>query len=211
MFIMCLLAFTSLPYWARYSLGVHKGKYNFKPGYIIMLGGNGMPSEDNLMRLYYTADIGTKYNLAKIILAHPDSMIYGKMKKELIIKGIDSTRIFFETKGKNTRAEALNIAAVFPEAVNAKVVIVSSPEHIYRAFLVFRKAGFTNIGACPSFENDVSIDLTYDERKLGGRKHIPDIAKNISMRYNFWSYFKLEITCLREYMALGYYYIKGWI
>jgi len=155
--------------------------------------------------------LAEKNKPARIILAHPDSIVYGKMKKELMVRGIDSTRISFETQGKNTRAEALNIAAIFPEAVSAKVIIVSSPEHIYRSILVFKKAGFTNIGACPSFENGVSVDLSYDETKLGGRKHVPDVGNNLIMRYNFWSYFKLEITCLREYTALGYYYIKGWI
>ncbi|OFY85059.1 MAG: hypothetical protein A3F72_04760 [Bacteroidetes bacterium RIFCSPLOWO2_12_FULL_35_15] len=211
-FIMCALAFTSAPYWTRYWLGTTQGKYYFNPDYIVMLGGSGMPSEDNLMRLYHTASVSKKYPSAFVIILHPkDSTVYWKMKNELLAKNIDSTKISFDTIGTNTRSQALGLVETIPTIIDSKIVIVTSPEHVLRSVLVFRKAGFKNIGACPATDSDMNIDLSFDGKKLGGRKYIPDVGENINMRYNFWSYLKIEIICLREFTALGYYKLKGWI
>jgi len=209
--VLFILAFTSVPYWTRYWLGTHNSRFDFKPDYIIMLGGNGMPSEDNLIRLFYVADMAKTYISSKIIIAHPfDSASYQKMRYELISKHIDSSRIKFELYGVNTRSQALNIKNFFPQTVNAKLVIVTSTEHILRSILVFRKAGFKFVGGCPSFESDIDSDLAYNWKILGGRKFIPNIG-SISLRYSFWSYLRIEILCLREFTALGYYYLKNWI
>ena len=211
-FIMCILAFTSAPYWTRYWLGTTQGKYCFNPDYIVMLGGSGMPSEDNLMRLYHTAIVAKKYPKATVFILHPkDSTVYWKMKNELIDKQIDSSRISFDSIGTNTRAQALGLLKINPKIIDSKIVIVTSPEHVLRSILVFRKAGFKNVGACPAMDSDMNIDLSFDGKKLGGRRYIPDVGKNINMRYNFWSYLKIEIICLREFTALGYYKLKGWI
>ena len=209
---MCILAFTSAPYWTRYWLGTTQGKYYFKPDYIVMLGGSGMPSEDNLMRLYHTAAIAKKYPEAFVVILHPkDSTVSWKMKNELLIKMVDSTKISFDTIGTNTRAQALGLLEIIPSIVNSKTVIVTSPEHVLRSILVFRKAGFKNLGASPAMDSDMNTNLSFDGNKLGGRKYIPDVGENIDVRYNFWSYLKIEIICLREFTALGYYKLKGWI
>jgi hypothetical protein len=31
------------------------------------------------------------------------------------------------------------------------------------------------------------------------------------LRYNMWSYLHLELFVFREYCAIGYYKLKGWI
>lgn len=177
-----------------------------------MLGGGGMPSGDNLMRLNYTFDLARENKTSGIIIVHPlDSSVYAKMKNELIIRDIDSLRIFFESHGTNTRSQALGLAKMFPKTVNAKITIVTSPEYMLRSVLVFRKIGYKNIGTCPAFEENMATDLSFDGKNLGGRKYIPDIGKNVNIRYNFWSYLKIEIDCLREFTALTYYKLKGWI
>jgi len=170
-----------------------------------------MPSEENLIRLYYTAVVGNTGNFP-VIVAHPfDSTVYDKIKQELMIRGIDSSRIFFEKSGSNTRAQALNLVKYFPETVHSKIVLVTSPENVLRSVLVFRKLGFTNVGGCPAFGSDMNIDLSFDSNLLGGKKYIPDVGNNLKLRYNFWNYLKLEIICLREFTALGYYKLMGWI
>lgn len=177
-----------------------------------MLGGSGMPSEDNLIRLYYTAEMAKKYDNAEIILVHPmDSAVNFKMKRELTGKGINKNRIMFEFHGTNTRSQALSLALHYPKTLNSKIVIISSTEHILRAVMTFKKAGFKNVGACPALEYDMSTDFRFNSKKLGGKSYIPDMGNNIKLRYNFWSYLKLEIICLREFSALGYYSLNGWI
>ena len=211
-FIMCIVAFTSLPYNTREWLGIENSEYKFKPDYIIMLGGSGMPSEDNLIRLYYTAEIAKFEKNAKIIITHPfDSAVYCNMKKELLLREIDSGRINFDSIGTNTRSQALGHVKANAAMLNSKVVIVTSPEHMYRSIMVFKKVGFKYVGGYPAFEHDMFVDLTFKGKKLGGRKYVPDVGDNLSMRYNFWNYLKLEIICMREFTAIGYYWINGWI
>jgi hypothetical protein len=53
--------------------------------------------------------------------------------------------------------------------------------------------------------------LKYSHKKLGGKKFTPDVSENMGLRYNYWNYLKLEITCLREFAALCYYKVNGWI
>ena len=211
-FIMCIIAFTSLPYYTREWLGVENSKYKFKPDYIIMLGGSGMPSEDNLIRLYYTAEIAKVENKAKIIITHPfDSCVYSKMRQELLLRELDSVRIDFDSIGTNTRSQALGYVKANAAMLNSNVVIVTSPEYMHRSILVFKKVGFKFVGGYPAFEHDMFVDLTFKGKKLGGRKYVPDVGDNLSLRYNFWNYLKLEIICIREFTAIGYYWIQGWI
>lgn len=209
--LMIIVSFTSLPYWARYSLGTHNSHYKFQPAFIVMMGGCGMPSEDNLMRLYFTAALANKYQSSEIIIALPyDSLVYDKMKQELLSKGIDTNRVKFERKGVNTRSQALFISEMIPKK-DSGLVIVSSPEHIYRSVLAFRKVGFSNVGGEPTFENNLKDVFDYDSDALGGRKYVPNVGEGSKLRYNLWSYLKLEIICLREYTAISYYYLKDWI
>jgi uncharacterized SAM-binding protein YcdF (DUF218 family) len=209
---MIVLSFTPLPYKANHWLGTYKSECYFEPGYIVMFGGSGMPSGDNLIRLYYTAQIANKYGNCKIIIAHPlDSDVYADMINELIVRKIELARIYFEKYGTNTRSQVLCLAKDFPHIKNVGIVIVTSPDHVLRSVLAFRKLGFKKICGCPAFESDMNIDLSYNAKKIGGRKYIPDIGGNLGIRYNFWNYLKLEITCLREYTALFYYLLNDWI
>ena len=56
-----ILAFTTLPFHARHWLGTHKGIIASEPSAIILMGGAGMPSEDGLLRSYFTAILAQKY------------------------------------------------------------------------------------------------------------------------------------------------------
>jgi hypothetical protein len=72
------------------------------------------------------------------------------------------------------------------------------------------KAGFKNAIGKAAYPATVDFDLSLKKRKLGGNEAIPSI-ESVKMRYTFFNYLKLEITCVREYFALAYYRIKGWI
>lgn len=89
--------------------------------------------------------------------------------------------------------------------------MVSSPEHVYRSLLTFRKLGFSGITGAPAFEQALFSDLAYQHLSIGGKTYLPDVSTQTDLRYTLWNYLKLEITCLREYLALVYYKWNDWI
>ena len=73
-----------------------------------------MPSEGNLIRLYYVSELSKKYPQAKILIVHPEEDdVISDMITELVIRDIDSTKIETEKAGTNTRSQALSIATDF--------------------------------------------------------------------------------------------------
>ena len=234
--LIIILAFTSGPFWMWYDLSVSKAGVNRPPDYIIVLGGGGMPSESGLMRCWYAAKTANYFKRAKVIVALPGnthdslSSING-MKKELVMRGVASERIILEDSGTNTRAEALNVLKIISnidqrisniESVQhsmfniryskfKSLLIVTSPEHLRRAVLTFKKAGFLKVDGVPAFEEAIESDLSFTGRRLGGRRWVPDIGNNITLRYQFWTQLHYEVLILREVFALGYYKLQGWI
>ena len=208
--VMMALAFTSVPFYTYYRLGQNPNENEtpMLPRHIVMFGGAGMPSEDNLMRLYHTAALAKHFEVP-VILVHPkDSLCQTEMTRLLSQGGIDS--ILYMTEGANTRSQALELMANYPELAEEPFIVVTSPEHVRRTVKCLNKAGFQNVIGKAAFPATVDFDLSLKKRKLGGNETIPSI-ESVKMRYTFFNYLKLEITCAREYFALAYYRIKGWI
>lgn len=209
-----IYAFTSGPFWKYYRLGTKDINFGKQVDYIIFLGGAGWPSESNLMRAYYTAEIGNKIPGSKIIVAIPGDTADEKsttrhIANELIFRNIDPERIIFEPEGVNTRSQALNINELIKK--DKHIVVVTSPEYMRRSLLCFKKLGFESAGGYPAFPHALESDLSYKNKNLGGNKFVPDVDESISLRYRFWVHLQYEIIVLREYIALAYYKIKGWI
>jgi uncharacterized SAM-binding protein YcdF (DUF218 family) len=211
-FLILILSFTDIPFYAYYRLGTTNTKMIHKPDVIVILSGSGMPGPDGLIRAYYGAGAARQYMDAGIIIALPyndgDSLKpLFLMEHELIIKGIDSSRIIFEPLGFNTRSQAMNIAAKFPEnKKKVSVLLITSPEHMYRAVKTFRKVGFADVGGVPAFDNPIDEGKVMDK---GKDKNMS--VKSLTLRYNMWSYLHYELYVLREYVAISYYKLKGWI
>lgn len=236
-FVSIILCFTSVPFWSYYWLATKNAGIHRPPDYIIVLGGGGMPSETGLIRTYYAAMLGNSFPRSSIVVALPGDSTdalsaLSLMKKELIIRGIRPGRIRLESKGTNTRAEALNIwkmISVIRDNRDSRdnrhsrdnlkgkyrppnIAIVTSPEHLNRAVRSFKKAGFTAVDGLPAFENAIESDLTYNDRTLGGRRWIiPGIGGNILFRYQFWMQLHYEELIIREMFATAYYKLKEWI
>ena len=215
-FLLCVvLALTEKPFWGYYWLGTSKTEMKWKPEVIIVLGGGGMPSQSNLMRAWYTANAARSFPGAKVILSIPgdisDSLSTPRlMKKELILRKVSAENISFENQGTNTRAQALNCTKMISS--NVPVLLVTSPEHMRRSVLCFRKAGFQKVNGLPAFENALEADLKFDDDKLGGNKTmVPDVGESINARYQLWNHLKYEILIAREITALAYYKLRGWI
>ena len=192
-----------------------------------------MPSESGLMRCWYASKVANHFTRARIIIALPgdakDSLSsVNQMKQEMVLRGVAPERIFLEDSGTNTRAEVLNIFKIISNIEcrmsniernkNSSLVtrpssllIVTSPEHLYRAVLTFRKAGFLKVDGVPAFEKTIEADLSFTALKLGARKWVPDVGRSLTIRYQFWVHLEYELLVLREYFALAYYKLQGWI
>lgn len=213
--ILNILALTPAPFYMHRCLGEDSAwkkdsTKNFCPDYIIMFGGAGMPSESNLIRLYYTAEIANKLN-KPVILVHPeDSVCQVEMTNFLTRSGIPADSILYMTGGSNTRSQSVCLADSFPQLRSANLLIITAPEHLARTLKCLKRCGFENIRGIGAFESTVDFDLTLDKRKLKGNQLVPDI-ESTNLRYTFWNYLQLEIVCFREYFATAYYWVKGWI
>lgn len=214
--VMFFLSLTSIPFWSHYYLGIYGDSFKEKPEAMVVLGGSGMPSSEGLMRTYYAAQIAKKYETIPIIIALPGDTLDSTssvrlMAKELIIRGVDSTRISFENEGTNTRWEALNVKKRFFPKSSPRLMIVSSPSHMYRSIKTFRKAGFDEVGGIASFGRANETDLEFDAQALGGIDGLPDVGGSVSIRYAIWARLHIQLTVLREYLAIAYYWMMGWI
>ena len=214
--IMIILSFTTAPFWGYYWLGTSECSNEIKPDYIIVMGGSAIPGKSGLMRTYYAAAVANRYPEASIIISLPgetddSSSSVNLMKRELEIRNVSSERISLETNGKNTRYQALEVIKMISSTTES-VILVTSPEHMRRAILTFRKAGFKSISGIPAFEQTIDFDLVFNDKDLGGRnKFIPQIGHNTQLRYQFWIHLEYEILIIREIVALGFYHLKGWI
>lgn len=208
--LFIILSFTDIPYYAYHWLGTSNSKVEKEPELIVLLGGGGMPSADGFMRSYYSGEAYKKYPEARIIIALPfnegDSLQQLRlMEKELIMRGVDSCCIEFEPLGFNTHSQAENIATKYAGAVSS-ILLVTSPEHMYRSVSTFKKAGFENVCGSATFERPP------DEEKIKDNDESSDPrVKSVDLRYNVWSYMHYELLVMKEYCAITYYWIKGWI
>lgn len=215
--LLLVLAFTKIPYWAYHNLGTGNSKMLKPPVTIVLLSGSGIPSGSGLLRAYYTARLGKANPNAIIIISIPgdpaDSLSALELTtKELLIRGIERERIRFENSGRNTREQAQKLAAgKTATELDLPITLVTSPEHMKRAVLTFRKYGFTTVSGLPTFENSLETDLTFNDSDLKGNKYVPSIGNNMQVRYQFWTQLKLEILTIREYFGLMYYKLRGWI
>lgn len=213
--IMLILSFTSYPFRVYYWLGTHDARLETPPDYIVVMGAGGMPGPGGLMRSHFAAEAAMLFEDAPIIIALPvdTSNFYGsdayRMAIQMMRMGVDSTRFIYETKGTNTHSQACEIRQLLGGNSRETLLIVSSPEHIRRCMLTFRKCGFENVAGLPTFEAAFSSDLLLTEEER--EKESQTIARRVDIRYNMWNYLRMQIIILREFTALGYYKLKGYI
>lgn len=221
-----MLAFTTIPFRLWYDLGKRTCEIHRPPDYIVLMGGGGMPSESGLIRCWYTSAVAEKFPRAKVIIALPGdtSNLFSSviaMKNELILRGVAPDRIIYEPIGTNTRSQAMQIrqnlsgtTGVTPAGIDLhapSLLIITSPEHLYRAVHSFRKAGFFRTDGQAAWEQAIESDLAFQGAHLGGRTLIPDIGDNLSVRYQCWTQLDYLLRVTREWLAIGYYRLKGWI
>lgn len=212
--LILILAVTPAPFYMHYNLGIDPNHeqytdQTFEPQHVILLGGAGMPSASNLMRLYYTAGIAIQYK-CPVTIVHPyDSLCHVNMRNYLVNQGVTTT-IIHDTIGTNTRSQVLGLADCFPELLTTNIIVITSPEHMKRTIKCFNKVGFQQVRGIAAYEGTVDFNLSLKNQTTQGNESIPYI-ESTNARYTFWNYLKLEIDTYREYIALIYYKVKDWI
>ncbi len=163
-----------------------------QPRYVVVLGGGGVPSGSTLTRCYHAAVIGRGFTNATFIVALPSdsdpvASSVGRMRDELVMRGIPAEHIQMEYRGLNTRQQAAGVRELLGDAaLDAPVIVVSSQYHVRRAVLCFRKAGFTDVTGSSAEDADVDAD----SGAWGW------------LRYGVWSNAVSEIRIARELIAL---------
>ena len=171
------------------------------PKYVVVLGGDGIPSGSSLIRSYYAAEFGRGQTGTTFIVAlpadgDPNQSSVGRMRNELVLRGIPTSQILMETHGLNTYQQAGNIRRMLsPAALPEQILVVTSGFHMRRALLCFRKQGFQQVAILGAAGIDAEADpgwLTY-------------------LRYKIWANLIATIDVLRELSALLTYKLCGWV
>jgi uncharacterized SAM-binding protein YcdF (DUF218 family) len=174
---------------------------NETPRTIVVLGGGGVPSMSTLIRLYYAAELGRGCTGTTFIVSlpadeKPDEASVGRMRNELIMRGIPESQIRMETRGTSTRQQAVNTRSLLgDEARHQPLVVVSSHYHVRRAVLAFRAVGFTRVRGL--FAGNIEPEA--------------DLGWFTGLRYGVWNTWAHEPELVRELIAFAAYKLRGWV
>lgn len=201
------LSFTDLPFHALLALSMPDRSATTNQDVVVLMSGAGSISGDGLLRSYHAALALERFPNAQLVVAMPlDS---GSTKEPLdMLEGFFSDSalthmsIMFETKGINTHQQAANITNIITDH-NLRLLIITAPHHVYRSIKAFEREGFANVSAMAAFEKPIREDLLTDGKGSG--------VQQVSIRYNTWSYMHHELDVLREFCAIGYYWLMGWV
>ncbi len=171
------------------------------PRYVIVLGGSGIPSESSLIRAYRAAEFGLGLTGATFIVSlpaeqAPDTSSVGRLRDELVLRGISREAIRMEYAALTTHEQAVNIRCMLGTgALPEPIVVVTSGYHMRRAMLCFRQEGFTHV-------RSVLASSVGAEAAPGRLAWV---------RYGIWDNAQRETEMARELTALLYYKLRGWI
>lgn len=209
--VLLVLACTRLPFDAHRWLGTAAGECQAAPDLIVVLGGSGMPSGPELRRLQEAAALAQRWPGAPVLVVHPgDPAVLDAMAAELRLRGVSPERIQLLNEGDNTRAQALAVQQRVGGRYTA-MALVTAAENTYRSVRSFRKAGLASVCGAPAWDHAMFHAFDYAHEAIGGRAWAPDVSDAPGLRYTWWNYLKLEVTVLREWVAIAYYWINGWV
>jgi len=191
--VQIVFAITGPPRWLGHWLNAKDCAPTVTPRYIVVLGGGGIPSGSSLIRSYYAAEFGRGLTGTTFVVAlptdgDPAQSSVGRMRDELVLRGIPAATILLESRGLNTRQQAHNVASLLgPTAFPEPIVVVTSEYHLRRAIMNFRKAGFTHVAGL----NAASTGTEADPGSWAG------------LRYGIWGNLVAEIKMLRELLGIA--------
>ena len=215
---LLILALCFSPYPWRLYASVSSDDYKLagEPDVLVMMGSGGIPSEGDLMRSYTLAEAARQHPNAMVAVAITDTNdpAVVRLKDELALRGIKSERIIWEDRGRNTREQALFMHnLLYADGMKPSVLLVTSPNHLRRALLAFRKVGFHDIEGLTEFGASLGSDLAYQASELGGTTNQPVAALGHLhfIRYDFWNNIGYLMRAAHSLTAMAYYKMMGWI
>ena len=198
--LQVVIASSPIPEWLMEWLSVSDDEAEHNPRYVVVLG-HDIPSQAGLICAYYAAQSGRDRGGITYIIAmptddDPDKSSPGRIRDELVLRGIPRSDILFESTGLDTHQQAVFVRKMLADdALAQPLLLVTSPSHMRRALLCFRKQGFTHMTPLPAYDITSQIDL----------------GPWIFFRYTFWARLEWQARIARELTALVVYKLRGWI
>jgi uncharacterized SAM-binding protein YcdF (DUF218 family) len=167
---------------------------------IVVLGGGKLPKTDagwsaaddqaQATRLGFGLQLFKNARASTILLSGDDQA--PEMARRLLREGVPAGMLLTESESSNTHQNALYSAAILEHRQLDRILLVTSDIHMPRASTSFAKQGLTVIPA-PVFDPD-----------------------GISMRTSrsWWpkrAALTLSARCMREYLGLWCYRLRGWV
>jgi uncharacterized SAM-binding protein YcdF (DUF218 family) len=197
--VWLLVCLTTLPVHLYRSLSRDPQRVTHdSPDAIVVLGGGGIPSESGLLRCYHGAEAARRHPGAEVIVSlpadgDPDTSSVGRMRDELVMRGVERTRIRLEHDARSTHEQAEAIALIYKARSSVRVQIITSEYHVRRSLLAFRRAGL-DVSAGPAA-------IEAPEADMGGFT---------TLRYRFWHNLSNSVVLAREWLAILAYRLRGW-
>ncbi|MDD2239830.1 MAG: YdcF family protein [Kiritimatiellae bacterium] len=225
------LQFTPWPWRAYRGLGTTANLSARPPTHILVMGGSGIPGESGLMRTFYGALAAAEHPEAELLVAMPRAASESEASQayldELARRGVAPHTMRILDRGRNTREQALRLADYLGDSIgDATVLIVSNPEHIRRCAAALRKAGIRHLAVMPAHSLSIEDALPWRAADLEApitgsapaaaastavAKWVPDVGGSMVLRYNLWAHLGYTLDVAREWTALAYYRLRGWI
>lgn len=225
------LQFTPWPWRAYRWLGTTANPSPRPPTHILVMGGSGIPGESGLMRTFYGAQAATRHPHAELLVAMPlaadESEASQAYLDEMARRGVPHQHMHILDRGRNTREQALRLADYLGDTADeATVLIVSNPEHIRRCAAALRKADIRHLAVMPAHAFSIEDSLPWRAADLDApitdsppaasesttvAKWVPDVGGSMVLRYNLWAHLGYTLDVAREWAALVYYRLRGWI
>lgn len=207
--IFLCLALTDLPYRAYQQLkSIEVGSSASQVRAIVVFSGVGMPSGEGLMQLRSVQQLHASMPSAQVWVFSPtrDSIATDQLKRyqeELSRLGVSDSLVTLISSGNNTRTQSQDLAAIIGEE-GGSIALVTVPIQQYRARRACQRLGIKVVGFGYMEDQPLPNEVLTDSKGLVGRL-------SILLRYKWWSYLQLEIKVMREYTAIAYYWLRGWI
>ena len=220
--------FTPWPWRAYQNLSQVPEGVRAPPPHVLVMGGSGIPGESGLSRTYFGAQAALRNPQADVLVALPlgtnESFASRAYCDELRLRGVPAERIRILAGGRNTREQALRLAELLSaRATPGHVLIVTDPYHVRRTAACIRKAVAdrkqdVRLDGLPVFALSIEDPLELIARDLdscdpapAARPAVPNLGFSLRFRYDFWSNLGYSFSVLREYSALLYYRLRGWL
>ena len=109
--LQVVLASSPIPDWIMEWLSYGDVEPEHQPRYVVVLG-HDIPSQAGLINAYYAAEVGQNHTGITYIIAmptddDPDDSGPGRIREELVLRGIPASDILLESRGLDTHQQAV--------------------------------------------------------------------------------------------------------